>query len=157
MAEAIEAEASRHPALGHGFTYGGHPLGCAVGVAALDIYRRRDVLAHVRRVAPLFQARLRALAGHPLVGEARGVGLIGALELSPDPARAAMFDRPGKVGPRLAQELLSHGVILRAIGDTLAFCPPMIIAEDEIEALFAPLETALDATHAWARREGHLA
>ena len=157
MAEAIEAESSRRPALGHGFTYGGHPLGCAVGVAALDIYRRRDVLGHVKRVTPLFQERLRALADHPLVGEARGVGLLGALELSPDRETAAMFATPGKVGPRLAEELLKHGVILRAIGDTLAFCPPMIITEAEIEQLFAPLPAALDATLDWARAEGHMA
>jgi 4-aminobutyrate--pyruvate transaminase len=156
MAEAIEAESGRHPALGHGYTYGGHPLGCAVGAAALDIYRRRDVLGHVRRVAPVLQERLRALAGHPLVGEARGVGLIGAIELSPDPASAAMFAEPGKVGPRLAQELLKHGVILRAIGDTVAVCPPMTISEDEIEAMMAPLPEALDATMAWAKAEGHL-
>ena len=155
-AEAIEAEASRHPGLGHGFTYGGHPVGCAVGIAAIDLYRRIDIVSHVRRVAPLFQARLRGFADHPLVGEARGLGLLGALELSPDPARAAMFDQPGKVGPRLQQELLSRGVILRAVGDTLALCPPMIATEEEIEMIFAPMAEALDATHAWARAEGHL-
>ncbi len=156
MAEAVEEGASRHPALGHGFTYGGHPGGCAVGVAAIDIYRKRDIVSHVRRVAPVFQERLRALADHPLVGEARGVGLIGGIELSPDPAARAAFLEPGKVGPRLSEELLKHGVILRAIGDTLAFCPPMIATEAEIEELFAPLPAALDATHAWARAEGHL-
>ncbi|MEM9145244.1 MAG: aminotransferase [Pseudomonadota bacterium] len=156
MAEVIEAESGRHPALGHGYTYGGHPGGCAVGVAALDIYIKRDIVGHVRRIAPLFQERLRALVDHPLVGEARGVGLMGGLELSPDPASAAMFAQPGKVGPRLAQELLKHGVILRAIGDTLAFCPPMIISEEEVEALFEPLPAALDATMAWAKAEGHL-
>jgi len=157
MAEVIEAESGRHPSLGHGFTYGGHPAGCAVGIAAIDIYERRGVIDHVRAVAPGFQRRLRALAEHPLGGEARGGGLIGAIELSPDPATAAPFREAGKVGPRLAQELLSHGVILRAVGDTLAFCPPMIITEAELEELFAPIPAALDATHAWARAEGHLA
>ncbi|MEM1346327.1 MAG: aminotransferase [Pseudomonadota bacterium] len=156
LAEAIEAEGARQPALGHGFTYGGHPMGCAVGVAALGIYRRRDIVGHVRRVAPLFQERLRALAEHPLVGEARGVGLLGGLELSPNREARAPFAQPGKVGPKLAETLLGHGVILRAIGDTLAFCPPMIITEDEIEALFAPLPAALDATLDWARTEGHM-
>ncbi len=156
MADAIEAESGRHPALGHGFTYGGHPLGCAVGAAVLDIYRKRDVLGHVRRVAPRFLERLFALSEHPLVGEARGVGLIGGIELSPDPARAASFETPGKVGAQLSKELLGHGVILRAIGDTLAFCPPMIISEDEIDALFEPIPAALDATMAWAKTEGHL-
>jgi len=156
MAEAIEAEATRQPVLGHGFTYGGHPLGCAVGCAALDIYRKRDILAHVRRVAPVFQERLRSFAEHPLVGEARGAGLMGALELSPDPASAAPFAEPGAVGARLMNELVGHGVILRAIGDSLAVCPPMIITEDEIEMMFAPMEAALDATLQWAKAEGHL-
>lgn len=157
MVDAIEAEATRNPALGHGFTYGGHPLGCAVGVKTLEIYQKRDILSHVRKVSPLFQKRLRDFADHPLVGEARGVGLMGGLELSPSKASAAPFATPGKVGPRLMQELLKKGVILRAIGDTLAFCPPMIITEDEIEMIFEPMEAALDATHAWATAEGHMA
>ncbi|MFQ5564890.1 MAG: aminotransferase [Paracoccaceae bacterium] len=156
MVDAIEAESGRHPALGHGYTYSGHPLGCAVGVKAIEIYQRRDIVSHVRKVAPLFQARLRSFADHPLVGEARGVGLIGALEVSPDRASAATFAEPGKVGARLAGELLEHGVILRAMGDVLGVCPPMIITEDEIEELFAPMERCLDATYAWAKKEGHL-
>ena len=157
MADAIEAESARQPVLGHGYTYGGHPLGCAVGCATLDIYKKRDILAHVRKVAPRFEEHLKRLGEHPLVGEARVSGLMGGLELSPDPKSAAMFKTPGKVGPALANELLKHGVILRAIGDTLAFCPPMVITEDEIDALFDPLETALDATMHWAKTEGHLA
>ncbi|MEL6196424.1 MAG: aminotransferase [Pseudomonadota bacterium] len=156
MAEAIEAESARHPALGHGFTYGGHPLGCAVGVAAIDIYRRRDIVGHVRSVMPAFQAALRRFADHPLVGEARGLGLLGALELSPDKAARAPFKVPAKVGPKMQEEMIARGVIVRAIGDTLAFCPPMIITEAEIEELFAPVEAALDATELWARAEGHL-
>ena len=157
MAEVIEAESGRHPSLGHGFTYGGHPLGCAVGSVCLDIYRRRDILGHVRRVAPLFGEKIRSFADHPLVGDARVCGLMGALELSPAKPSAQPFAQPGKVGPRLAQELLKHGVILRAIGDSLAFCPPMTITEAEIEELFAPIGTCLDATLAWARAEGHMA
>ncbi|MEM6906765.1 MAG: aminotransferase class III-fold pyridoxal phosphate-dependent enzyme, partial [Pseudomonadota bacterium] len=156
MADAIESESARHPALGHGYTYGGHPLGCAVGVKTLELYERRRIVDHVRRVAPRFEAHLKRLGEHPLVGEARCSGLMGGLELSPDPRSAATFATPGKVGPRLAQELLPHGVILRAIGDTLAFCPPMIISEEEIDALFEPIESALDATMHWAKTEGHL-
>lgn len=156
MAEAIEAASGEIGVFGHGYTYGGHPLGCAVAVKTLEIYQRRDIVGQVRRVAPLFQRKLREYADHPLVGEARGVGLVGALELSPDRATAATFKTPGKVGPRMAAELLKHGVILRAIGDVLAFCPPMIITEDEIEALFEPMGKALDATLAWAKSEGHM-
>jgi 4-aminobutyrate--pyruvate transaminase len=154
-AEAVEMNSGRIGTFGHGFTYGGHPVACAVGVKALEIYQRRNIRAHVQRLVPGFQKHLKALEAHPLVGEARGLGLMGAIELSPDKSPKG-FAEPGKVGPRLAAELLKHGVILRAIGDTVAFCPPMIISEAEIEELFAPLPAALDATLDWARREGHV-
>ena len=156
MADAIEAESARHPSLGHGYTYGGHPLGCAVGCAALDIYKKRDILSHVREVAPYFQEKLAAYRDHPLVGETRGVGLMGAIEVSPKHGDPTPFETPGKVGPALMNELLKHGVILRAIGDSLAMCPPMIITKDEIDKLFEPIGKALDATHAWAKAEGHI-
>ncbi|MEM7544050.1 MAG: aminotransferase [Pseudomonadota bacterium] len=156
MAEAIEGQTGDVGVFGHGFTYGGHPLGCAIGVKTIEIYQSRNIVDHVRSLAPMFEARLKALGDHPLVGEARAVGLMGGLELSPDPASAATFAEPGKVGPYLANELLKHGIILRAIGDTLAFCPPMVITEPELEELFAPVEGALDATMAWAKAEGHL-
>jgi 4-aminobutyrate--pyruvate transaminase len=156
MAEVIERASGELGTFGHGFTYGGHPLGCAVALKTIEIYQRRDIVGRVRRLTPLFQAKLRSFADHPLVGEARGVGLVGALELSPDKAKAATFAQPGKVGPKLAAELVKRGVIFRAIGDVLAACPPMIITEDEIEALFAPMAEALDATLHWARAEGHM-
>ena len=157
MAEVIEAESARQPMLGHGYTYGGHPLGCAVGVKTLEIYRRRDIVGRVRKVAPLFEAHLKRLGGHPLVGDVRVSGLMGGLELSPDPTSAATFAEPGKVGGRAVKEILDHGVILRAIGDTIAFCPPMVIAEEEIDAMFENIETALDAAMHWAKGEGLLA
>ena len=156
MAEAIEGQSGEVGVFGHGFTYGGHPLGCAMGVKTLEIYEKRNIVGHVRDMSPLFKRHMDRLAEHPLVGEARVAGLMGGLELSPDPASAAAFETPGKVAPYLSNELLKHGVILRAIGDTLAFCPPMIINEDEINALFEPLETCLDATAAWAKAEGRL-
>ncbi|MEO0763652.1 MAG: aminotransferase class III-fold pyridoxal phosphate-dependent enzyme, partial [Pseudomonadota bacterium] len=114
------------------------------------------VVEHVRRIAPLFQEKLRRVEEHPLVGEARGVGLVGGIELSPDPASRATFAAMGKVGAKVSQEMLARGVIVRAIGDTVAFCPPMVIDEDGIEELFQPLEAALDAAWHWARAEGHL-
>ena len=80
---------------------------------------------------------------------------MGAIELAPEKSPKG-FATPGKVGPRLAQELTDRGVIGRAIGDALAFCPPMTITEEEIDEIFAPAEAALDATLDWARAEGHL-
>ncbi len=155
MAEAIEANSGRIGTLGHGYTYGGHPVACAVGVKALEIYERMDAPARVRALAPRFAGHLERLAQHPLVGEARHLGLMGAIELAPDRSPRG-FAQPGKVGARLAQELMDRGVIGRAIADSVAFCPPMTISEDEIDAIFAPGEAALDATLAWARAEGHL-
>jgi len=76
----------------HGFTYSGHPVACAVANKTLEIYQRIDIVGHVRRVAPVFQMRLQALADHPLVGEARGVGLIGGLELVKDKRTKESFD-----------------------------------------------------------------
>ncbi len=154
MAEAIEANSGRIGTLGHGYTYGGHPVACAVGVKALEIYERMDAPARVRTLAPHFEGHLRRHLEHPLVGEARAIGLMGALELAPEGAKG--FATPGKLGPRLASEMLARGVITRAIGDSLAFCPPMIITEEEMDEMFAPLGPALDATLAWARAEGHL-
>jgi 4-aminobutyrate--pyruvate transaminase len=156
MADAIEENSGKIGVFGHGFTYGGHPLGCAVALKTLEIYERRDIVGQVRAKTPLFQRLLRSFADHPLVGEARGLGLMGALELSPDRENAAAFATPGKVGPKLAAELVSRGVILRAIGDVVAACPPMITTEDEIEEMFAPMQEALDATLDWARKEGHM-
>ena len=155
MAEAIESHSSEIGLLGHGFTYGGHPVGCAVGIKTLEIYERDNILGRVNDLAPRFAAHLDRLADHPLVGEARHAGLMGALELSPD-GTPRTFAQPGKVGAKVAAEMLARGVIMRAIGDSLAFCPPMIATSEDIDAIFAPVEDALDAAMAWARTEGHL-
>ena len=156
MAEAIETLSGEVGTLGHGFTYGGHPMGCAVGVKTLEIYEKRNIVGHVAGLSPLFKAKLDALAEHPLVGEARVCGLMAALELSPDPAAKAAFENPGKVGAKLSDVLLGHGVMLRPLGDALAFCPPMVMTEAELDEMCAPLESALDETMAWAKAEGHL-
>lgn len=155
MAEAIEANSGKIGTLGHGYTYGGHPVACAIGVKTLEIYERIDIIGHVKRVAPRFNAHLARLGDHPLVGEARGLGLVGCLELAPEKSKDG-FTEPGKVGARMAQELLERGIMSRAVGDTMVYCPPMIITEDEIDELFAPTEAALDATLDWAKAEGHL-
>jgi len=139
---------------GHGFTYGGHPLGCALGVKAIDIYQKRDILGHVRKLAPLFEARMKKIAEHPLVGEARYCGLVGGVELVADKSSKRSFDPKKGVGPQTAKFCESHGAILRAIGDTIALCPPMIINEAELGELFDRLETSLNDAEAWVSKEG---
>ena len=141
----------------HGFTYGGHPVACAVAIETLNIYRDRRLLDHVRLAAPRFQARLQALAGHPLVGEVRGIGLIGAVELVRDKPTRAAFEVADRIGPLAADVAQDEGIILRAMGDSLALCPPLVIAEAEIDELFDRLLRALDRTHRELVRRGMLA
>ena len=139
---------------GHGFTYGGHPLGCAVGVKAIEIYQKRDIIGHVRSLAPGFARRLDGFADHPLVGEVRHCGLVGGVELVADKKTKRPFDASKGVGAALARFAEGHGAILRAIGDTIAFCPPMIITEAELNELFDRFAKALADTEALVAKEG---
>jgi 4-aminobutyrate--pyruvate transaminase len=155
--EVLVEASGKHGVFAHGFTYSGHPLACAVALKAIEIYERIDIVAHVRRVAPVFQMRLRALAEHPLVGEARGVGLIGGLELVKDKRSKASFDAKLGVGAKTARFAEEEGVLCRAVGgDTLALCPPLVIDGAEINAMFDCVGRALDRTESWVRKEGHL-
>jgi len=130
---------------GHGFTYSGHPVPAAVALEAQRIYDADETGAHVNRVSGRFQERLRAFGDHPLVGEARGVGLIGGLELVEDKAARRNFDPARKVGPWVAARAMEHGLIVRPlINDTIAVCPPLIITEAQIDGLFDALGRALD-------------
>jgi 4-aminobutyrate---pyruvate transaminase len=135
---------------GHGYTYSGHPLACAVALETLRIYEADDVIGHVRKVAPRMQAGLRRFAGHPIVGDARGLGLIGALELAADPRRRKPFDPARGVGAYFVRCAQAHGLIVRALGgDVIAFSPPLIITEAEIDEMIAKAELALTDTLAW--------
>ncbi len=129
---------------GHGFTYSAHPVSAAVALETLKIYEERDVLGHVRSVAPAFQDALRRFAAHPLVGEIRGVGLVGAIEVVADKETKRPFDPAEKVGPRIAAAARQHGLVTRAMGDTLGFSPPLVITEPEIGEMFARFARALD-------------
>ena len=133
---------------GRGLTYGGHPLGCALGVKAIEIYQRRNIVDYVRGLTPTFEARLKKVIDHPLVGEVRNSGLMGAVELVADKATKRSFDPAHGVGAQLARFLEGHGAVLRAIGDSIAFCPPMIITEAELNELFTRFERALADTEA---------
>ena len=139
--------------LGHGFTYGGHPLGCALGVKAIEIYQKRNIVGHVRQLAPTFASRMKRIGDHPLVGDTVAVGLIGAAELVADKKTKRSFDPKKGVGAQLAKFLEGHGAILRALGDRIALCPPMVITEAELNELFDRFELALDDTEAWVGKE----
>ena len=154
MYQALLDQSAKLGAFGHGYTYTGHPVAAAVALKTMEIYERDDIPGHVRQVAPLFQKRLKALADHPLVGEARGAGLVGGVELVADKAAKTAFNPAHLVGAKCAKAGEAAGIIVRAIGDTLAICPPLIISEEEIDALFDGFEKALDDTDAMVTREG---
>ncbi len=133
---------------GTGNTYGGHPVAAAVALETLKIYEERDIVGMVRAVAPQFRDRLRALSDHPLIGEARGVGLIGAIELVADKDSRRPFPAETRAALRLAENLFGRGIILRPLGpDTIGICPPMIVTEAELDTLFDQLDGALDDLH----------
>jgi 4-aminobutyrate--pyruvate transaminase len=158
MYAAMVEESRKIGVFGHGFTYSGHPVAAAVAVKTLEIYARERIVEQVAAKMPQFQARLRALGDHPLVGEARGLGLIGGVELVADKSSRRAFEPLQGVGPRAVRFAEEEGVIVRPLpGDTLSLCPPLVISTEEIDDLFDRLGRALDRTLDWAKREQLLA
>jgi 4-aminobutyrate--pyruvate transaminase len=153
MYEAMLIESRKIGTFGHGFTYSGHPVAAAVALKTLEILERDRLIEAVAAKVPLFQTRLRALAEHPLVGEARGLGLIGAVELVADKRSKQAFDPKLGIPARCAQFAQEVGLIVRALADSVAICPPLVITPAEIDVLFDRLATALNRTLDWATRE----
>lgn len=108
-----------------------------------EALQERDVLGHVRAVAPKLQTEARRFADHPLVGEVRGVGLMTGIELVRDKATKGPFEPNAQVGTRIMKRALDHGLILRAIGDTIVFSPPLVTSEAEIAEIGTRFERTL--------------
>jgi len=135
----------RFGSFGTGFTYTGHPVPAAVALETQRIYEERDIGAHVRSLIPQFRRRFARLADHPLVGEARCAGLVGAVELVADKAAKRNFDAKQKVGAWAMTKALDHGLITRAlVNDTLALCPPLIISAAQVDDMFDRFAATLD-------------
>uniref|UniRef100_UPI0025F2A6F1 aminotransferase class III-fold pyridoxal phosphate-dependent enzyme n=1 Tax=uncultured Pseudacidovorax sp. TaxID=679313 RepID=UPI0025F2A6F1 len=141
--EAMAANSGRIGTFGHGYTYSGHPVAAAVALETLKVYEDEGILAHTRALAPRFAQGLATQAERRIVGNMRAVGLIGALELMADGAARTPFDPALKAGYQVAQYALEEGLIVRAMGDTVALCPPLIITPAEMDELFARLGRAL--------------
>ena len=151
--EAMMAASRANGSFGHGYTYGGHPVACAVAIETLKIYSERDIVGHVRSVAPAFLDGLAALADHPLVGDVRGVGLIAGVELMQDKATRTPFPPARKVGLAVQNACEAEGLIVRAIGDRIAFTPPLIITAAEIADLCQRFRAGLDRAAAQLEAE----
>jgi 4-aminobutyrate---pyruvate transaminase len=152
--DAMVEESKKIGTFGHGYTYTAHPVGCAVALKTIEIYERDKIVDRVKKVALAFTGRLKKLGEHPLVGEARGVGLLGALELVADKETKRAFDPKKVVGATCVNFLQELGLINRAMGDAVVFCPPLIITTDEIHEMFDMVEAALNRTEEWVRKEG---
>jgi 4-aminobutyrate--pyruvate transaminase len=158
MFQALVSNSEKLGNFGHGHTYSAHPACAAVALRALQLMEERDMLGHVQAVAPRFQARLAALDDHPLTGETRGVGLIGACEVVADKDSKRSFDPAQKAGAMLQNLCLEEGLIVRALpGDSVAFCPPLIITEAEIDDMFDRFTRAYDRMYDMLKQEGAVA
>ncbi len=142
---------------GHGYTYSGHPTPCAVALKTLEIYERDDIFSRAAETGAYLQEQLAGFAGHELVGEVRGAGLLGALELVANKQTGESFPS-GAVGAFAQQACQERGLILRVVaGSSLAFCPPLIITRAQVDEMLEKVSGALDDTLAFARGEGLLA
>ena len=156
--QALLDESRKIGLFAHGYTYSGHPVSCAVALKAIEIYERDRLAEQARVKGRLFQRRLDALADHPLVGEARGMGLIGGLEIVADKGSKRQYEVKRGVAAKCVGFAQAEGLIVRSLsGDRIALCPPLIITEEEIGELFDRLTRALDRTAEWIGKEGLMA
>jgi putrescine aminotransferase len=138
----------------HGFTYSGHPVACAVALANLDIIDRENLVARAETMGAILREKLHdALDNHPMVGEIRGIGLIGAIELTADKRTRRFFEKRGRVGALCRDRCLENSLIMRAVRDTMVFSPPLIISEPEIDLLVERAARAINETYQQVKHE----
>jgi 4-aminobutyrate---pyruvate transaminase len=148
MFNAMLDESKKLGNFAHGFTYAGHPVATAVAMEVLRIYDEMDMVHHVQRVGAYLQQVMTQFATHPLVGDVRGIGLISAIEMMAEKTTRTPFDPSRKAGAVAEKHARANGLITRFIGDRIAFSPPLIITESEIDELVLRVGKTLDAT--WA-------
>lgn len=141
----------------HGFTYSGHPVACALSCAAINILRDEKLVERVKEdIGPYLQRRWAELADHPLVGEARGVGLLGALELVRDKASRQTFADPGEIGTLCRDLCIANGLVMRAVRDTMIIAPPLVMTRNQVDELADKARKSLDMTLEEARKQGKI-
>jgi putrescine aminotransferase len=145
MAETI---LNANEELVHGFTYSGHPVASAVALKNLEVMERDRIVERVNsKIGPFFQAKLRGrFEDHPIVGEVRGEGMLGAVELVVDKRQRKFFPDIGKVGTHCRNYCFNDGLISRAIRDTMVLAPPLVSSEAEIEEMLELLSSAIERT-----------
>ena len=146
MYTAMIEQTATAGAFGHGYTYSGHPVACAVALKVLEIYQRDEIFQKAAVTGQYMQKRLAEFSDHPLVGEVRGSGLLGAIELVANKKTGQPFVG-GAVGGYAQKMAQDSGLLIRAVaGSSLGFCPPLIITEPQIDELIGKVSIALDKT-----------
>lgn len=152
MHDAIVEQSASVGVFGHGYTYSGHPVAAAVAHKVIEIYERDGIYDNAARVGAYFQEKLGEFSDHPLVGEVRGVGLMAAVELVANKSSKQAF-ADGAVGQYCTARCQDNGLIIRPLGNSIAFCPPLIITELQVDELIQRFSSALDATTAYVDSE----
>lgn len=135
--------------LGHGFTGSGHPVATAVALENIKVIEEERLVEHAKRLGERLRTKLMELKSHPLVGEVRGEGLIAAVELVADVDTKKPFVAPGRLGKYLAGRAQEHGMITRAMGDAIAFCPPLVSSLEDIDRIVERFQVSLEETYIW--------
>jgi putrescine aminotransferase len=131
----------------HGFTYSGHPAACAVALENIRILKDEKIIEKAKHeLSPYLQKKWLALGDHPMVGEARGVGMVGALELVKDKNTKTSYPSDQNVGTICRDFCFNNGLIMRAVGDAMIICPPLVISHSEINELIDKAKLCLDLT-----------
>lgn len=152
--DVLVRNAGKIGSFAHGFTTTGHPVATAVALENLAIIEERGLVAHAGDMGERLAEGLRSFAGHPLVGDIRAVGLMAGVELVADRASGRMFEERGRLGFWMFQKAHEHGLIIRAIYDTIAFCPPLIVSPQEVGTIVSAFGRTLDDAALWVRSQG---
>ena len=142
--EPVKNASNEIGVFGHGYTYSGHPVACAVALRTLEIYEETNLFTHAKEMSFGFQSYAHKLDKHEFVGEVRGVGMVAGIEFVENKETKKPFMPIGKMGQLVAKICQKNGLIVRAIGDTIAICPPLIIAEEQMHELFDILDSSIE-------------
>ena len=152
---AISDFSSINKVFGHGFTYSGHPVAAAVALETIKIFEDENIIGHVQQISEKFNTKMEQLNDHSIVGNARSIGLIGAIELVKNKKNKTYFDPKIAIGTRIVKNAQRNGLIVRVLqGDIVALCPPLIINSKELDILFKKFNKSIEDTEVELNTEG---